>query len=291
MTEPAQSQVPGPIVLIGAGNMGAALLDGWLRAGLWPAGSLAIDPNPSDWLTAQVKTGRVAWTPNAAGAEVTARLCVLAVKPHRIADALAAAAARLAEGAVVVSVAAGTRLPALILADRPDLKPVRVMPNTPARLGAGMSVGFAGPGCGAEERAAVQALMEAVGAMAWVEAEEQLDAVTAVSGSGPAYVFHLAECLAAAGQAAGLPADLAARLARHTVYGAGVMLAQPEAEAAHLREAVTSPGGTTAAALEVLMGAGRLKGLMIEAVAAATRRAEALSEAAGSTEDTDGDGR
>jgi pyrroline-5-carboxylate reductase len=155
---------------------------------------------------------------------------------------------------------------------------VRVMPNTPAAIGRGMSVAVASDGVTGEQKALVTALLEAVGEAGWVDDEALMDAVTAVSGSGPAYVFHLAECLAEAGMAAGLPRELAEKAARATVAGAGELLHRSDLPAATLRENVTSPGGTTAAALEVLRGEDGLPELMKRAVAAATKRSRELSE-------------
>jgi pyrroline-5-carboxylate reductase len=158
-----------------------------------------------------------------------------------------------------------------------DLAIVRAMPNTPAAIGRGITVGVPNARVTADQRALADTLLRAVGAVEWVDDEGLIDAVTAVSGSGPAYVFLLAESLARAGAAAGLPADLSARLARATVSGAGELLHQSALDAATLRQNVTSPGGTTAAALGVLMAESGLDPLLEKAVAAATKRSRELA--------------
>jgi pyrroline-5-carboxylate reductase len=192
-------------------------------------------------------------------------------------DVLPQVAPLVGAGTMVVSIAAGVRL-ATLSAGLGTERVVRVMPNTPAAIGRAMSVAIAGSAVSDADRAVVTSLMQAVGAVAWVDDEALMDAVTAVSGSGPAYVFLLAEALAEAGVAAGLPADLAAQLARQTVAGAGEMLHRSPLDAAELRRNVTSPGGTTAAALEVLMqDEGGLPPLLREAVAAAAARSRDLA--------------
>ena len=155
---------------------------------------------------------------------------------------------------------------------------VRAMPNTPAAIGRGITVAVAAKPVNAEQRAIADALLRATGAVEWIDDEALMDAVTAVSGSGPAYVFLLAEELARAGVAAGLPADLAAKLARDTVAGSGELLHRSDLDAATLRQNVTSPGGTTAAALDVLMGEDGMEELMTRAVAAATKRSKELAK-------------
>jgi pyrroline-5-carboxylate reductase len=178
--------------------------------------------------------------------------------------------------AVFVSIAAGTTLAAIRAGLGAGAAVVRAMPNTPAQIRQGVTVACAGAGVSPEQRALADRLLAAVGEVAWVDDEALLDAVTAVSGSGPAYVFLLAECLAEAAVAAGLPAGLAERLARRTVAGAGALLAHGSDSAALLRQKVTSPGGTTAAALAILDGANGLRPLLARAVAAAAVRAREL---------------
>jgi len=262
----------GPLVLVGAGKMGGALLKGWLAKGLDPASVTVVDPAAA----APEGVRRVAAIEEAR-ADRPPRTLVLAVKPQQMAEVLRAAAPLAGPDTLVVSVAAGVRLGAYEAAFGPAQPIVRAMPNTPAQVGEGMTVALANRAAGEAARAFADALLSAVGEVAWIEDEALMDAVTAVSGSGPAYVFLLCECLEEAGRAAGLPADLARRLARRTVAGGGALLAASEEDAARLRENVTSPGGTTAAALAVLMGENGLAPLMRAAVAAARDRSVALA--------------
>jgi pyrroline-5-carboxylate reductase len=175
-----------------------------------------------------------------------------------------------------MSIAAGKTI-ATFAAAFPGAAVVRAMPNTPAQVGRGMTGAVANPAVTAADRELVTALLAAVGDVAWLDDESQIDVVTAISGSGPAYVFHFVECLAAAAEAMGLAPDLAARFARGTVEGAGELLHQSDLSPTELRKNVTSPGGTTAAALAVLMADGALAALVTEAAVAARRRSEALS--------------
>jgi pyrroline-5-carboxylate reductase len=258
------------LVLLGCGKMGSALLQGWLAGGLPPAAVLAIEPQPSDWLRG---------TGVRLGGELPAApaVAVVAVKPQMMAQALPRLAPLGGGGTLVVSIAAGTPIAAFEAALGAGTPVVRAMPNTPAAVGRGISALIGNAAAGAAGLALAEGLMAAVGATVRLEHEGQMDAVTAVSGSGPAYVFHLIEALAAAGVAEGLPEDMAMTLARHTVCGAGELAHRSEESAAQLRINVTSPGGTTAAALAVLMDpdAG-LPPLMRKAVAAAAARGREL---------------
>lgn len=234
------------LVLLGCGKMGSALLEGWLNQGL-PAGSVhVLEPRPSDWLQA---TGVHLNGPLPAAPAVA----LLAVKPQMMGEALPALQALGGGGTLFVSIAAGTSLASLEAALGAGTPVVRVMPNTPAAVGRGISALIGNPFVSPGELAQADSLMAAVGQTVMLENEGQMDAVTAVSGSGPAYVFHLIEALAAAGEAEGLPAEMAMQLARATVCGAGELARQSPESAAQLRINVTSPGGTTAAALGVLM--------------------------------------
>lgn len=270
----AAPEMPASLLLVGAGKMGGAMLEGWIRGGLDSASTTILEPRPSPELASYCAERAIALNP----ARVTPpEVVVLAIKPQRLAEAAPALDGHLSPKTLLVSILAGKtvadlrgRLP------RADAI-VRAMPNLPASVGFGATGCFASPETSERQRAAAQALLASNGAVEWVEDEDLIDAVTAVSGSGPAYVFHLTECLAAAAAAAGLPPELGARLARATVVGAGELLKHSEAEPATLRSNVTSPGGTTAAALDVLMGDERLKGLLTEAVLAAKRRAGELS--------------
>ncbi|GLI93399.1 pyrroline-5-carboxylate reductase [Methylocystis echinoides] len=265
------------VALIGAGNMGLAMLEGWANEGLAGDAVLIVDPNPSQRLEdlCAAKGFTLTAQPIAGAAR---HAVVLAVKPQLLDAGVASAAPYVGPDSVLVSILAGKRI-ADISARLPAAKAiVRAMPNTPAAIGRGMTGAFANADTTQAQRALADALLKAAGQVEWVESEALIDAVTAVSGSGPAYVFHLVEALAAAGVEAGLPAALAERLARATVEGAGELLhRQPETSAATLRERVTSPGGTTAAALAVLMGEEGLGPLMARAVAAAKKRAGELS--------------
>jgi pyrroline-5-carboxylate reductase len=264
----------GTIVLCGAGKMGGALLEGWLQAGLAPAQIAVIEPHPAPPIAALAARG-VRINPDA-GAIRDAAAIVLAVKPQIAADALPALAPMIGAATVVVSIMAGRTLQFLAATLPPARALVRAMPNTPAAIGRGITVAV--PRHVSEtQRDLAHRLLIASGTVEWVADEALMDAVTAVSGSGPAYVFLLAEALAAAGIAAGLPAPLAEKLARETVSGSGELLHRSALPAATLRENVTSPGGTTAAALEVLMGAGGMTRLLQKAVAAATERSRKLA--------------
>lgn len=265
-----------PVVLLGCGKMGGALLEGWLRAGLNPAQAVIYEAHVSPAVEAFRSLG-AATNPPQPPQDPAAVL--LAVKPQTLDEALPRVAGLLGPGRLALSIAAGKGLD-WIAARLPAGTPVvRAMPNTPAAIGRGISALIANAAAGESERALAESLMKAAGETLWLPAEDLMDAVTAVSGSGPAYVFHLVEALAAAGEAAGLPADLSLRLARATVSGAGALLDSEKGQtAAELRVAVTSKGGTTAAALEQLMQAeSGLSALMTRAVGAAASRSRALS--------------
>ncbi len=265
--------LPPSVLLLGAGRMGGALLRGWLDAGV--VGVDVIDPAPSDALAALAR--RHGFGLNRDPAALSPAVVVLAVKPQAFAEAAPALADARLGGAVAVSIMAGKTV-AEVASRVAAGAVVRAMPNTPASVGRGITGAFAEARATAPQRDAVQALLSCVGQVEWLPREDLVDAVTAVSGSGPAYVFYLAECLAEAGRAAGLDAAVAARLARATVEGAGaLMTAEPDTPVADLRAAVTSKGGTTAAALDVLGGGDALCALMTRAVEAARARAVQLA--------------
>jgi len=262
------------ILLAGVGKMGGALLQGWLALGLSPEKVAVIEPLPSPDLAALSKQGLRLNPPHDVVGAVAA--VVVAVKPQIAPEVLPALAPFVGAGTVVVSIMAGRTLG--FLADSlPRAGLVRAMPNTPAAIGRGITVAVANPLVAPEQRALVDVLLSAVGAVEWITDEALMDAVTALSGSGPAYVFLLAESMTRGGTAAGLPPALADRLARVTVAGAGELLHRSPLDSATLRENVTSPGGTTAAALEVLMAEGGLERLMAAAIAAATKRSRDLA--------------
>jgi pyrroline-5-carboxylate reductase len=264
----------GSIVLAGAGKMGSALLTGWLKAGLPADRIAAIEPQPSAEITALARQG-LRLNP-AAGTLRDVAALVIAVKPQTFAAAGPSLKPLVSADTLVVSIMAGMTIAKIAAACGGAV--VRAMPNTPAAIGHGITVAVPAANVSASQRSVADALLRATGVVEWVDDEALLDPVTAVSGSGPAYVFLLTEELARAGVASGLPADLAAKLARETVAGSGALLQQSDLDAATLRQNVTSPGGTTAAALEILMGKDGLAGLMTRAIAAATRRSKELAK-------------
>jgi pyrroline-5-carboxylate reductase len=264
----------GTLVVGGAGKMGGAMLDGWLARGLDPRRVVVLDPQPGKAVRALARRGlslNPKQLPQAAAA------LVIAVKPQTAAEILPSLAPMLARSTLVLSIMAGRPLRFLAQTLQRDAALVRAMPNTPAAIGRGVTVAVPAIGVTPRQRKLATELLAAAGAVEWVVDEGLLDAVTAVSGSGPAYVFLLAEALAEAGVRAGLPTALAARIARETVAGSGELLRQSPLDAAELRRNVTSPGGTTAAALAVLMAKDGLPALMEAAVAAATRRSRELA--------------
>jgi pyrroline-5-carboxylate reductase len=267
-----------PLLLVGGGKMGEALLDGWLRHGLGRDAVQVVEPDDARRELVAGAHGVVAvGRPEDLPATPAPGALLLAVKPQAMDAALPAYAARVGRDTLVLSIAAGKPIALLDRALGAGLGVVRAMPNTPAAVGRGVSVLCANAGATGGQRALAERLMAAVGAVHWVEDEDLLHAVTAVSGSGPAYVFHLIEALAEAGARAGLPEPLATALARGTVVGAGELARRSEETAAQLRANVTSPGGTTAAALQVLTAEDGLKFLMARAVAAAARRSRELA--------------
>jgi pyrroline-5-carboxylate reductase len=263
------NSLPQSLVLIGAGKMGGAMLEGWLRIGIDPRGISLIDPKPSDEMVSLAQEKGMRLNPSAKEIPA-AEVVVLATKPQMLDTAAPAVQAFIHPRTLLISILAGKTLDDLAAR----------LPNAGAIIRAmqrGATAAAPGKGVSAAQRATADALLGSIGKVEWLEDEGLIDAVTAVSGSGPAYVFHLVECLAAAGKDAGLPADVAERLARATIEGAGELLFQSPLPPGTLRQNVTSPGGTTAAALEVLMAEDGMKPLMRKAVAAAKRRAGELS--------------
>ncbi len=283
-----------PILLVGCGRMGSAMLSGWRERGLAP--SVAVDPAPSAAALAGPDLTVVA-DPAAIPAEFKPAAVILAVKPQSAAEALPPHA-RFADGAVFLSIMAGRTVGGMRALLGEGATIVRAMPNTPAAVRQGVTVAcpgagrpgsgpgggpgvnpWGGPGGGVtpDQRALCQMLLEAIGAVAWVDDEGLLDPVTAVSGSGPAYVFLLAELMEQAAIEQGIPADLARLLARRTVSGSGALLAASTEDAAALRKAVTSPAGTTERALQVLMADDAWPLAMRRAIDAATKRSRELA--------------
>ena len=268
---------PETLALAGVGKMGGAMLEGWLAGGLDPSGVTLIEPAPSAELQALAQARAMALNPSAAKAGPP-EVLVLAVKPQMLDSAALRLAALAGPDTLVVSIVAGKTIGDLA-ARFPNARAfVRAMPNTPAAIGRGATGAAANAAVTPRQKEMTQTLLGAVGSFHWLAGEELVDAVTALSGSGPAYVFALTEAMAEAGVSLGLPAQLAMSLARATVEGAGeLMFRQPELSARRLRENVTSPGGTTEAALTVLQGADGLAPLMARAIRAAHRRAGELS--------------
>jgi pyrroline-5-carboxylate reductase len=263
----------GKLLLVGCGKMGGAMLDGWLSRGLAAADVLVAEPVEAlrpkkQGLRAVGSTSEVSDTPE---------IVVLAVKPQTM-DAVLPDLKRFAEaGSVFLSIAAGKTLKYFASHLGTAAKVVRSMPNTPAAVRQGITVACAAKGVSAAEKQRCQQLLEAVGQALWVEDEALLDPVTALSGSGPAYVFLLVEAMAAAGAKLGLKPEMAMQLARATVAGSGELLKQSSEPASQLRVNVTSPGGTTAEALKVLMASDGIQPVFDKALAAASRRSKELA--------------
>jgi pyrroline-5-carboxylate reductase len=262
-----------PLLLVGCGRMGGAMLAGWREQGLSP--SVAVDPAPEAARHAGPDLV-VIGTPAAIPSGFTPEAVVFAVKPQNAAATLPDYAG-YAGLSVFLSIMAGRTIGGMQAMLGADAAIVRAMPNTPAAVHQAISVACAGPGVSPDRRNLCGNLLSAIGTIAWVEDEAMLDAVTAVSGSGPAYVFLLAELLEQAAEAQGIPRELAGMLARQTVSGSGALLAASNEDAAALRRAVTSPGGTTAAALQVLMAPEAWPATLRRAVEAATKRSQELA--------------
>jgi len=260
------------ILLVGFGKMGRALLDGWMARGTAATQISVVEPTRPELPAGVTVVG------DAAGlaADYQPSVVVFAVKPQSMDDVVPHYIRFVTPATVFLSIAAGKPI-GYFAAQLGGAAIVRAMPNTPAAVGQGITVLCANENASSEQRELCTRLMGAVGEVAWIDHETLMDAVTGLSGSGPAYVFHLVEAMAEAGAAAGLPADLAMQLARATVAGSGALLAQSSEPAGTLRQNVTSPGGTTAAALEILMGADGLTALMTAAIARATERSRELA--------------
>ncbi len=268
----------GPLLLVGAGKMGGALLEGLIARGLDPSRVRVQDPSPPDDVAAILARHGIAAEAGVESLASPPGVILVAVKPQMMDAVFPAVAALAGPDTIVVSIAAGRTLASFEAHLAPAAAVVRAMPNTPAAVGRGITVCVANGNVTPTGRAICEALMSAVGEVAWVEDEALMDAVTAVSGSGPAYVFLLAEALQKAAISAGLDEALARQLARATVSGAGELLAQSDLDAAQLRRNVTSPGGTTAAALDVLMAKGGMEDSLREAVMSAVVRSRELAK-------------
>ncbi len=263
----------GPVMLVGAGKMGVALARGWLDAGLAPSNLILVDPVPGEAARALADDYGVVLNIDASG--LLPNVLVLAVKPQIIDPVMDSLRPIVGPHTLAVSIAAGIDIERLSRGLDTG-RVVRTMPNSPAQIGKGITGAVAGADVDEDDREMAEALLQAAGPVVWFDDEGQLDAVTAVSGSGPAYVFHLVEALAEAGRRQGLSDTVAEQLARQTVIGSAALLEADASTPATLRENVTSPNGTTAAGLAVLMGEGGLVDLLDRTVAAARRRSEEL---------------
>ncbi|MEP0940321.1 MAG: pyrroline-5-carboxylate reductase [Rhizobiaceae bacterium] len=273
----SQLPVSPTLCLIGAGNMGGAMLGGWLAAGHDPAAITVVDPNPPIYMVEMIEQYGVRHVTNSQDAP-RPEVIIVAVKPQMMEAVLPGLSGLVDGDNVLVSVAAGTTI-AKLGAPFAGIGPriIRAMPNTPAMVQRGITVCVPNTLVSDEQKSAVTQLMSAIGQVEWINDELLMDAVTGVSGSGPAYVFHLAEALAEAGEAAGLPVQLARNLAEATVSGSGELMRQSELSPSQLRRNVTSPNGTTQAALEVLMADDGFPDLLRRAVDAATKRSRELA--------------
>lgn len=254
--------------------MGSALLKGWLAKGV--KSITVVEPKPSAQLRALAKKKQFALVAAPSAARGKPSVCVVAIKPQVLKGEAGTLAGFAQNGALMISIAAGTSVAALVKAWGAKVRIIRAMPNTPGAIGAGITGLYAAKGVTAADKKRATALLSALGTTEWVNRETLIDSVTAVSGSGPAYLFLMVEALTFAGIAEGLSKVQAEKFARATVAGAGALLAADKSPAGALREAVTSPGGTTAAALAVLMADDGLTALMKRAVKAARKRAEEL---------------
>jgi pyrroline-5-carboxylate reductase len=270
--------IEGTILLVGCGKMGGALLEGWFQRGLNPVDAIVIEPAGRDAVMSCAKHRALTCLPHISKIPRDFRpdVVLFAVKPQVADEVVPTYAPFAAQHPVFLSIIAG-KTTGYFQKQLGGAAVVRAMPNTPAAIGKGISVLFAAPGVSEVQRKVCDVLMSAVGAVEWIRDEGLMDAVTAVSGSGPAYVFLLAECLRDAGIAAGLTPELADYLARATVAGSGGLLEHGDVAPEILRQNVTSPGGTTAAALNILMGPDGLKTLMTRAVAEAAKRSKELA--------------
>lgn len=274
----AKIVLPGPLLLVGCGKMGGALLRGWLARGVTGRDVYAIDPNPRDLDDVRARGVTVLTAFADLPADLRPAVILLAIKPQFMDEALPAYRRFADQGAVFLSIAAGKTVAYLKDKLGTSATVIRSMPNTPAAVGRGMSVLLRDPTVATPTLELCGQLLSAVGEIGWIDEEDQINAVTAVSGGGPAYVFLLIECLAKAAEEMGLPADLAMKLARETVTGAGELAHQSSESATKLREAVMSPKGTTLEAINVLMAPDGLQPLMNKAIAAATRRGREIAE-------------
>ena len=269
-------KLTGTLVLVGAGKMGGAMLEGWLKSDADPARIVAFDPAPPAEVKSTLEAKGVRLNPRISDITDT-EVIIIAVKPQVMEDVLPGIVPLKTSKPLILSVAAGKTIASYERHFGADAAVIRSIPNTPAAVGRGITAMASNPNVSASQMELARQLLSAVGEVVTVDDEALIDAVTAVSGSGPAYVFYLTECLAAAGEKVGLPAGLAMQLARATVAGSGELMRQSGIEAATLRHNVTSPKGTTYAALQVLMADDGMQPLFDKAIDAATRRSRELA--------------
>ena len=269
-------KLTGTLVLVGAGKMGGAMLEGWLKSGADPTRIVAFDPAPPAEVKSTLEAKGVRLNPRISDITDT-EVIIIAVKPQLMEDVLPGIVPLKTSKPLILSVAAGKTIASYERHFGADAAVIRTIPNTPAAVGRGITAMASNPNVSASQMELARQLLSAVGEVVTVDDEALIDAVTAVSGSGPAYVFYLTECLAAAGEKVGLPAGLAMQLARATVAGSGELMRQSGIEAATLRHNVTSPKGTTYAALQVLMADDGMQPLFDKAIDAATRRSRELA--------------
>lgn len=268
-----------PILLIGCGKMGSAMLSGWLKQGLKADAVQIVDPylEPIKSAFGVLPEDALHETVDALAQKLVPSFVILAVKPQMMDDALKSLQSFNLSSSVILSVAAGKTIDYFTGHLGSDQPIIRAMPNTPAAIGRGITVCTANRFVSDEHKVISTTLLETVSTVEWIDDESLMDAVTALSGSGPAYVFYMVEAMAAAGESIGLPAELSKKLARETVSGSGALLDASEENASRLRENVTSPGGTTAAALDVLMGDDGIAKIMRRAMQQAKIRSKELA--------------
>ena len=267
-----------PLLVIGCGKMGGALLQGWLREGLSPEIAHVVDPQINNACPPEAQKSSLYRSLDDVPSDLAPRVVLLAVKPQMMGAVLPTLRPLVRPKTLVLSIAAGTRISRLQGEIGSAPKVIRAMPNTPSAISKGVAVLVASPECDGEDRALASRLFAVSGDVHWIKEELLLDAVTGLSGSGPTYVFHLVEAMAAGGVAAGLEPELADALARRTTIGAGALLEASEDSPEQLRRNVTSPKGTTEAALKILMRDNVFEALICEAIVAATKRGKKLSE-------------
>ena len=276
MSKHTNIPLDGKLVLLGAGKMGGAMLQGWLEAGISPGNIVIYDPAPSGEIARLIDDQKISLNPDVASLE-NVEIILAAVKPQIMESALAAILPLKSHHPLILSIAAGKTIAGFEAAFGKDAAIIRSIPNTPSAIGQGITAISANANVSDDQMQLASSLLSSIGEVVTVADEGQIDAVTGLSGSGPAYVFYLTECLARAGIDQGLDPDLAMSLARATVSGAGALMKQTGIDAATLRKNVTSPNGTTFAGLNVLMADDGLQPLVSKTVKAATERSRELA--------------